>query len=309
MPPDPYTTGVLPYGANPPPPSYYNQHAPTSDMGQPMMNQQMHPMMMNQPMMVQPMHPMMMNQPMMGQPNQPVVMMMGQPNQPMMNQPMMGQPMMGQPMHPMMPMIVVQQPQQQQPIIVVQQPPPPQPTGPTDYDTNALDTTPKAPEPAPPPVVTTAPDNTKTYVLAEDKTKSTPTKTTSPDPEKGGQYIGVPRRTYPSVECTFGRWLMWDAMARSWIAFMPSHLEPKGCCDAIGRCCGWMLWALLLPFTILLVILFGIVGFFADIMVFFAWLFTFGFCCKRCKSKCDVVYQPPHNWFQSCCAIFTCSCC
>jgi len=228
------------------------------------------------------------------------------------------------------PVIFVQHPQipqQQQPIIIMQPAPQQvvQPTAPSISTNTTTSVQPPTYQESSTGVKQALPPaqdpNTKTYVLSEDNTKTAPVTTVTtkqthdphdphynPDPEQGGKYIGVPQRTYPSVECTFGRWLMWDAVARAWIAFMPSKNPPKGCCEALARCCGWVLWLILLPFTLILILLFGIIGFFADICVFFAWIFSFGFCCKRCKSRCDVVHQQPYHWFQSIASICTCNC-
>jgi len=293
--PNPYLGGVMPPNTTTQVPYYNNTPnnnqdylLPPSSNQPPMMHD---PNMGVQPMMIAP-HPMMpMGQPMMvmhpNQPNQPMIMV-HMPMQPQQQPIMMMQPApQNQPQPPQQPT----QPQQPQPTPIQQDIPP------SYHESN--------------PIATPAEQPTNTYVITEDNAKKSkaPVKTTEPDLEKGGQYIGVPQRTYPSVECTIGRWLMWDAVARAWIVFMPSKTAPHGCCEAMAKFCGWFLWALLLPITLILIIFCAIIGLFADIGVTFAWIFSFGFCCKRCKSRCDVVHQTPHHWFQSCCSIFTCSCC
>jgi hypothetical protein len=56
--------------------------------------------------------------------------------------------------------------------------------------------------------------------------------------------------TYPSVECTCGRWLMWDAMCDVFLCCLPQKMT--GNTSSMSICCQWFLYCLSLPLLVFL---------------------------------------------------------
>jgi len=192
------------------------------------------------------------------------------------------------------------QQQQQPPIIIVQQPPVPeivvvnQPVNQTDQS---------SPRQFPHDNIPT------TYIVPDSNTANQASPTVRETTNTTGfhrQYTY--ERTYSAIDCTMGRWLMWDAIVSSFYMCMPSKLPPEGICATLSQCFGWIGYVIFFPFTLILMIIFAFVGLLADSLSFFTWFLTFGYCCKRCKPHCDVVEANPHHWLQNIVAGFCCTC-
>lgn len=170
-------------------------------------------------------------------------------------------------------------------------------------------------QPSQPVSTTQNVSTTRTTFSIEDSSASFTPVTTKAAPQEtqkqGNIYIGDDR-VYPSVECISGRWLMWDAIASAALVLTPDKRKPSmdDCCDVMGKACLWVLYVILLPLTIVMMVVYALVGLICDFIYNICWLITLGFCFTRCKPKCVVKRVPPYKWVQYsfCCCICGCGC-
>jgi hypothetical protein len=58
--------------------------------------------------------------------------------------------------------------------------------------------------------------------------------------------------TYPAVECTCGRWLMWDAVCDVFLCCFPQKMH--GNTATVSWCCQWLFYCMSLPLLFFLAV-------------------------------------------------------